>query len=256
MKMKTKSFIGFLFCLIILVLSYSVFAAPLGPQQILQATPQRRSSGLDTSGGTSIQGQAGNLTSVNISSLALTKRWQGYFGNVTGTITLDDTNGNTIYNWQLLNPQGEVYVANGSASGAVTWTNVFCFNYTNNKTNGPVVQRFNGTDLERTIGSNIYDRDSVNSTFNDTFTGTFTVGSTTITATSGCRQTTLFVSDAYQQTDFVEVLLTDNDSIIYTALLESDTTGFESAPVDFEAIVGENGDTVAATTYYFFVELA
>jgi len=45
--------------------------------------------------------------------------------------------------------------------------------------------------------------------------------------------------------------------VIYAALLEQDQTGFQggSSTLDFEMIVGENGDSTEATIYYFFVEL-
>lgn len=241
----------------LVLISYTAFAEPLGPSNFTLGSPDRRVTGIDTNSGTAVQAQAGNVTALNINSTRLTRRWQGYYGNITGTITLDDASNNTLFSWQLLSPQGEIYASNGSASGAVTWSNVFCFNYSNNKTDGQaIVQRFNGTDLERTLGANPTDSDSVNRTFNATYTGVFEVGTLTISSASSCRQTTLFVNDAYQTSRFVEVLLTDNDSIIYTALLEQDATGFSGSTLDFEMIVGENGDSAAATNYYFFVELS
>ena len=256
-KLKTLStIIGLIF---LILLSYAVFATPQGPGQVIVGTPQRRnSSGTDnTTGGFVVQAQAGNVTLLTINSTRITSRWQGYYGNITGTITLDDAFNNTIYNWLLVSPVGEIYASNGSASGAVTWSNIFCFNYTNNLSEGQNrVQRFNGTALESMIGASDGDRDNVNATFNATFTGSFQVGGTTISSTSGCRQATLFVSDNYQTSRFVEVLLSDNDSIVFTSLLEQDQTGFQGSPLDFEMIVGENGDLTAATNYYFFVELS
>ena len=106
------------------------------------------------------------------------------------------------------------------------------------------------------IGAKIGDKDSVNSTFNASFQGNLTVGTIALTNSSGCKQVTLFVNDAYQTSRFVEVLLTDNDSIIFTSLLEQDQTGFSGSTLDFEMIVGENGDVAGATNYYFFVELS
>ena len=257
--MKTKTLSAIVVLIALLTLSYEVFAAPQGAGQVIKGTPDRRSgAGLDNAtGGTIIQAQAGNVTSLIINSTRLTSRWQGYYGNITGTITLDDAFNNTLYNWQLASPQGEIYASNGSATGAVTWGNIFCFNYTNNLSNGNgMIQRFNGTALESMIGSTTGDRDNVNGTFNASFTGSFAVGATSISSTSGCKQTTLFVSDLYQTTKFVEVLLSDNDSIVFTSLLEQDQTGFSGSTLDFEMIVGENGDVTAATNYYFFVELS
>ena len=258
MKARTSSVI--VAVIVLTLLSYAVFAAPEGPGQLNKGSNERRGeAGTDNAtGGTIVQAQAGNVTALNINSTKITSRWQGYYGNVTGAITLDDAFNNTLYDWKLASPQGEIYASNGSASGAVTWANVFCFNYTNNLSAGQNrVQRFNGTALESMIGASVSDRDSVNGTFNATFTGSFQVGSTTISSTSGCSQVTLFINDAHQTTDFVEVLLSDNNSIIFTALLEQDVDGFQtgSATLDFELIVGENGDTTAAANYYFFVEL-
>jgi hypothetical protein len=39
-------------------------------------------------------------------------------------------------------------------------------------------------------------------------------------------------------------------------LLEQDATGFSGSTLDFQMIVGENGDTEEATNYYFYVELS
>ena len=258
MKARTLSTIVAVIGLVLL--SYAVFAVPEGPGQVTKGSNERRSgAGTDNAtAGTAVQAQAGNVTALNINSTRITSRWQGYYGNVTGAITLDDAGNNTLYDWQIASPQGEIYASNGSASGAVTWADIFCFNYTNNLTAGQNrVQRFNGTALESMIGASVSDRDSLNGTFNGTFTGSFSVGSTTISSTSGCRQVTLFVNDVYQTTDFVEVLLSDNNSIVFTALLEQDADGFQSgsATLDFELIVGENGDSTDAMNYYFFVEL-
>jgi hypothetical protein len=191
---------------------------------------------------------------LRINATRITSRWQGYYGNITGVITLDDAVNNTLYQWDLASPEGEIYAVN--SSNTPVWGDVFCFNFSNNKSAGqPIVQNFNGNDLENTLGMNPTDVDGVDETFNRTFTGSFKVGSKTIDSTSGCSVVALNVNDAYQEVNFEEVLLTDNESIVYTALLEQDATGFSGAPLDFQLIVGENGDTTEATNYYFYVEL-
>ncbi|HLG23435.1 MAG TPA: hypothetical protein VI564_00730 [Candidatus Nanoarchaeia archaeon] len=258
MKVKVKASRAIIYIALFIALNYLVFAAPTGPGTLTAFNSTRRTSGIDNeTGGVVVQAQAGNVTALNIVSTSLTDRWQGYYGNITGSITLDDAQSNSLYNWQLASPQGEIYASNGSESGAVTWANTFCFNYTNNLSEGQNrIQRFNGTTIESMIGASASDVDSLRSTFNGTFAGSFQVGSTTISGTSGCRQVTLFVNDAYQSTDFVEVLLTDNNSIIYTSLLEQDVTGFAGTALDFQMIVGENGDVTTPSNYYFFVELS
>ena len=52
---------------------------------------------------------AGNITELNIVGTTITQTWQGFVGNVSGTITLDDSENNTLINWSLGDPEGEVY---------------------------------------------------------------------------------------------------------------------------------------------------
>jgi hypothetical protein len=225
-------------------------ADPQGPTQITRGQSERAPS----SPPTQVQAEAGNVTSLQIIATKITSRWQGFYGNVTGNITLADSSSNAMYNWIETAPRGEIYAVNGSATPV--WDDVFCFNFTNNLSAGQnVVQRFNGTDLERTLGLNPTDADGVDETFNRTFTGSFQVAGNTISSTSGCRTVALNVNGGYQEQRFQEVLLTDNNSIIYTAIMENSETGFQGAPTDFQMIVGENGDTAAPTNYYFYVEL-
>ena len=123
----------------------------------------------------SIQAQAGNVTEVNIHGYSPTQSWQGYFGNITGTIQLADANDNVMYNWSLASPQGEIY---SSTSSSLDWTQIQCFNFTatgigsgntveleedwgNTSKNG-----MNLTELEAAYGIEWDDVDGVNETFN------------------------------------------------------------------------------------------
>ncbi|MBI3027273.1 hypothetical protein HYY70_04100 [Candidatus Woesearchaeota archaeon] len=74
---------------------------PVGPDTITIAGSGRRTN---NSGSLSLQAQAGNVTALVISSVRATQAWQGYYGNITGTIALDDANNNTLYDWSLPNP--------------------------------------------------------------------------------------------------------------------------------------------------------
>ena len=69
-------------------------AEPNIPSQVIEGTPERRI--VDSSAKT-VAAQAGNVTQLTITHIMITKRWQGYYGNVTGTITLDDADNNTMY---------------------------------------------------------------------------------------------------------------------------------------------------------------
>lgn len=239
-----------IFAAVALFLVSFASAQPQGPSSIERGSSER--SPQDAAA--LVQAEAGNVTSLQIIASKITSRWQGFYGNITGNITLGDSSNNMMYNWMETSPRGEIYAVNGSTTPV--WDEVFCFNFTNHLgPNQPIIQRFNGTDLENTLGLGPTDADGVDETFNRTFTGNFQVAGTTIDENSGCMTVALNVNGGYQEQQFQETLLTDNNSIIYTALIENSQTGFQGAPVDFQVIVGENGDTQEPTNYYLYVEL-
>ena len=257
----------------ILTLVYVVAQAtdPAGPASI---TIQNSSSFNATAyEPTQINALAGNITYLTIDAITQTQSWQGYYGQVSGNITLQDGNNNTFYSWTLTEPQGEIYASNGSA---VTWANIACVNYTNNGSDdGATNYNFNLTDLENMYGMDPADADGVNETFfesgqvtsaydsRDTSHPTVYVGTYTITSGS-CPATDTYESGAADGTEFNEILLTDNTSIIFTTLIESDianekndTTGYDGANHDFQMLVGEDGHDgdESTTPYFFYVEL-
>ncbi len=223
----------------------------------------------------SIPAIAGNVTELEISGTSITRSWQGYFGNVSGTITLDDANNHTLYNWSLASPEGEVYATNGTV---VSWTNIQCFNFTAAGTDVSDSAECNETlvggttslcgknltQLEEEFGIEWDDVDGVNETFNFTY-GTdthdlFYTGYNEFSA-GECTFTRLFGDSGQgENNEFEEVLLWDPDqnNTIFAALLEEDDVlGFDDTPKDFEMIVLENGhgtDT-ATTEYYFYIEI-
>lgn len=183
---------------------------------------------------------AGNVSEINIEGTSTTQSWQGYFGNVTGTIQLADSSDNVLYNWSLASPEGEIYASNSSS---ITWSSVDCFDVA---TNGA------GLEADYNIASD--DVDGVNETFNLNNHAAFFTNS--IEFTSGeCNNTQLFNNGGVGTFD--EVLLTDGTNTIFAALLEEDVVGFDGSPHDFQMIVLEDGHAtdVATTTYYFWVEL-
>ncbi|MBI3027276.1 hypothetical protein HYY70_04115 [Candidatus Woesearchaeota archaeon] len=123
----------------------------------------------------------------------------------------------------------------------------------------------NGSQIELNFGINATDRDGLNETFNDTYTDAtgFRVGSTTIDVADGCSLAHPYTSQAYDSSQWQELLLSDNSSIIFTALVRENANGFEAGSTDtydFQMLVLENGHVgqdgpAQLTNYYFFVEL-
>lgn len=204
-----------------------------------------------------VEALAGNVTALTIAAIGQTKTWQGYYGNITASITLDDANSNTFYNWSAAEPRGQVYA---TLNNSITWGNVGCYDFAS----GTFADE---STIETFYGIATDDVDGVAETFNQTDHPSFEVASRTM---SGCPTTYIFQNDAYQQQDFANVLLYDNSTAInqtgwiYTTLIENKTAGstndlvcYNNQECDFQILVNDDGhgtDT-QTTTYYFWVEI-
>lgn len=223
-----------------LLLAASVLAIPVPPTGLNIIETGTRT----ITGTSSIGAQGGNVTELRIDALSVTKTWQGYWGNITGNIHLDDANNNSFYVWgNATSLSGEIYA---SRSSSITWATVNCTNGTQRAAE------------ESYLGVSWADGDSVTNTFNKTSHPTFLVGLQTI-QNDTCFTTNAFVNGTAQTNHFYQILLSDNASnTIYTTLIENDQYAFNSRLADFELMVGENehdGNT-GPTTYYFFTELS
>ena len=108
-------------------LVYAIPTEPTGPQRITRISDSRYNT--SSWPPVQIQAEAGNVTRLEISSLTQTQTWQGYYGDIYGTITLDDAFNYTMYDWYMAEPQGEIY----AASAIITnWDTVHCLDYNNN----------------------------------------------------------------------------------------------------------------------------
>jgi hypothetical protein len=206
---------------------------------------------------------AGNITEVTITGSSTTQTWQGFYGNVSGTIELGDANNRTMYNWTLTSPEGEVYA---STNDILMWTNIQCFNFTASGTYGDEsgdggTTNLNGTNLailENTFGIGSTDADGVNETFSEkNHNGFYTAGKEF--SQNECQSMHVFTNSGPADGKFEEVLLYEpvTSGVVFASLLEKDLTGFDRAAHDFEMLVLENGHNgdVATTSYYFFVEV-
>jgi hypothetical protein len=250
---------------LILILLLVVFAAPFTYAQVLPTEPEgptaldiEDTSRRAPAGAATIQALAGNVTQLSITGNTVTQTWQAYYGNVSGTITLDDALNNTIYNWQLASPEGEIYASESPID--FTYDNIFCYDF--NMTDAGYSAFNTLAEYEALLGLESDDVDGIDETFTEgTNYNSFYVGSRHIDNSSVTCPTTQMYDQNEQQdpSKFQELLLYDNTSnkIIYTAVIEQDVLGFDNQYWDFEMIVGENGhdgDTTT-TTYYFYVEL-
>ncbi|MFH0978188.1 MAG: hypothetical protein V1837_02690 [Candidatus Woesearchaeota archaeon] len=233
-----------------LSLSAVVSADPTGPG-VLNAGPSQRSDAIGKDA-KQVAAEAGNVTELDIDANIITKTWQGYYGNISGVITLDDAQNKTMYNWIDANPQGEIFSTN---STSVSWADVFCFNMDPDLPN-----EGNLTTFESYIGVPGSAMDGINETFKTKDHSAFQIGSRTINADS-CWSVKTYVNDAVQaSSNFIEVMLVDNDSreAVFATILNNSVTGFDAKPHDFQMLVPvAGGHAIPATldTFYFYVEL-
>ena len=219
---------------------------------------------------------AGNVTELTITGFSTTRAWQGYFGNVSGTIQLADANDKVLYNWSLIRPSGEVFA---TVSSSVNWAKIQCFNLTAtgldispcNSTSfggGTCPSGMNAQDLETRYNIGPSDVDGVNETFS--LRGTHELGGgynhslfyvNNLQFSSGeCPSTHSFSSTGIVNGNFQQVLLYDpeRNNPVFAALIKKESVGgFNGEDNDFQMIVLEDGhgtDT-ETTTYYFYVEL-
>ena len=249
--MKQRILLAMALVLASAILLVSANTGPLGAESITEDRTETINSSNYIAD--SVEAIAGNLTQLSITGITQTKSWQGFFGNVSGTITLEDASGNRFYDWTAANPQGQVYA---TVNSTISWSTVAC---------APTLTDSTFTTNWHTFyGMNNNDYDSINATFNATSHPTIYVGSTTLT---GCPTAHTHVNGASQSDDFPSLLLTSDSAstLIFTAILESreagvrgSKTGFDGGLYDFQLLVAEDGSqgNTDTTTYFFYVEMS
>ena len=220
-----------LFVTIIALFAYASFAAAAPTGAACSAGSPQSWNG---SAICNVTTQGGNITEVNLTVDSQTLAWQGFFGEVSGNITLRDNSGDQMYSWPGAAVTGEVYA---SSSNSIDWTTV------TGVTLCTVDETLTGTGSDR-----------VNNTFtrNNSVSG-WSIG--TVAVTDAC-QTYTYVNNASQTTSFEEIILSATGATsIYATKINADTTGFDGLTHDYQLIVPET-TTSSTTTYYFYAELS
>jgi hypothetical protein len=195
------------------------------------------------------EANAGNVTYMTLYGYTITQSWQGYYGNISGTVMLADNNDNVLYNWSLADPEGEVYASENGTG--IDWGNIACFD----------LDADHNT-LETWFNISYDDVDGVNETFSDGNTHERFYTANTEFTPGQCAAAWLFNDTGFQGANtWEEVLLTDQSDtvqVIFTSLIEEHgATGFDGNNYDFQMIVLEDGHgtDVDYRDYYFYVEL-
>lgn len=226
--------------MIVLGLLYVGISSVFGVQGATTVTPgtTSRASFVNSSSAT-IPVEAGNVTELNITGNQVSTHWAGFYGEITGDITLSTSDGSVFYNWSGLGAlSGEVFA---STDNAVSWGGIGCAAAAEVAT------------IESALGIAATDSDSLGLTYTSINHPDFTVGGAPL---SGCNSTNAYVNTGLDPTAFYQILLTDAEGdAVYTTLINESLTGFNSAAHDFELLVGES-DNVGSTAMYFYLELS
>lgn len=215
-----------------------VIAAPDPGGAVL--TPGASSRGTDTDASSNPQNaQAGNVTQLNINQSRITQIWQGYYGNVSGQIVLENSGGDTFYDWSLAAITGEVYATRNTVDD---WSAINCTNSTH----------WEAEETELNIVGT--DTDGINETYDTVTHPTFDVGTKTIPL-DYCRATRPYNSAGAAGAWYNVLLNSNSTNTVYTVVLSEDSSAFDGSLADFELLVPTDKSSGLAT-YYFYVELA
>lgn len=245
MKEAKTGLLGLLLfvALFALLLFEVVNAAPVGPDTVVIESNTTKG----TQGAYNLNISGGRVAVVNLSATTQNPRWKAFIGRVTGSFTLDDAGGSSVYDWTLASVAGEVYATRNSSS--ITWNNLTCASATTLNT-------------ENTRLGHTSTADNLTATFNITSGAThdeFFVASRNISRNS-CPTLNTYVNNATQDSTFEEVALYEylGGNIVYATVLEQDAAGYDGRPYDFQMIVPEVGTPGwdGATAYYLYVELS
>lgn len=203
-------------------------------------TPTSSSRGTDAGSG-QLDAQGGNVTNVDIASTSITSKWAGFYGDITGVVSLENGGGAVFYNWTSASPTGQVYATRDSSP---TWGSIACASEANAGTEGDELNLNSGLD-------------NITNTFCETCGNhsAFSVGVTSFTADECSLRTNAYDNNGNQTTNWDQVLLYEGSNVVYSTIINQDTTGFDGSTYDFQLLVGENSSTSVLTTYYFYVEI-
>ena len=217
----------------------TAFADPAGTGTL---TPSASSRATEDSAG-QLNAQGGNVTNVDITASLVTGKWAGFYGNITGSITLENSGGAAFYNWTDASPTGEVFATRNSA--VPTWASIGCADATDIATEA--------AELALTVGA-----DNLTNTFCETCGNhsAFSVSSTDFTADQCTYRSNAFGSAGAQVVNWDQIMLDEGNNVLYTTIIDQDTAGFDGNNYDFQLLVAENSSTSVLTNYYFYVEIA
>lgn len=243
--LKEVFVVGVFSIISLILLMVAILAVPVGPSTLSSVSNSTKTA----TAAVMFNISGGFISVFNLTANVQDVRWKAFVGNATGSFTLADATGSTIYNWASAAITGRIYATRNSS--IVNWGSVSCSS-TANLTNESAAMVLNASTAPS---------DNLTMTFNLTpGNSPFFVGSVFIGANT-CP-TLLTYQNSVQQagtTFFQEVpLFTPPGNVIYeTPIQAPPVVGYNGQLYNFQMMVPENGTIGynSSTAYYLYVEL-
>ena len=232
---KKIGIIGTLLALMTLMAVMAVVPAVADPVNASSAVNSNTSYAPSDSAGSSAA-TGGNITQIDLSVSTSTSKWQGYYGNVSGGITLANSdNSKKMYAWTN-SIAGEVFATQDDNMNTSKWTG-----------------------LTNRTGANIDTNFSLGSA-SDNATNTFVNESSSITVAGtpygGIGNSSVMTYNSSNAPTWETIALANSTSpaeanYVFVGVINDDGEAYNGANADFQMIVPVSG----SPTYYFYVEL-
>ena len=220
---------------------------------IVSATPEGATMDENVSASTKVastvgtdNAQGGYITGLNATVEQSTAKWQGYCGNVTGSIVLEDSSGNEMFNWGWTAAKGgEVFATTASS---ITWATLYAVDTAERDHATGGINALWGWQTDQT--------DDADATFNNA-AGSVTVASTDISSTVATTADAILPTGQGWQTLVIadDDAVTARDDYIFVGLICNDKTGVFGSTADYQLIVPVTDTPGTTVPYYFYVEM-
>lgn len=202
-----------------------VQAAPQDAQSTAGSTGQYSTSAANT-----VSAEGGNVTQVNVSSDSSTGKWQGFWGNISGSLQLGDGSA-TFYDWSSVSFQA-VYASPGNS---ITWGSLTSLSG-------------NLTAKDTDYGFTSSDADSIN----NTMTGASCNAGTEIASADGVTPYNSSGSAGSWETCIAEDTSDLAGTVFGTNIISAGADAYNGDNVQYQLMVPVNG---ATQNYYFYLEI-
>ena len=241
MNMRT---IGIAVIVVALVAAFTgiVSAVPDGAAMAANVSASTRGAG--TAGQDDAQG--GYITGIDATVEQSTAKWQGYCGNVAGSIVLMDGNSHKMFDWGSSIAGGGTVLATTNASTPY-WAGVNAVDAT---------ERDDDTNGINALWLWDAGLDGAEDTFDNT-SGVVTVAGTPISNTVATTANKILPEgQGWQTLVIADGTIASKDDYIFVGKICENKDGVFGTDADYQLIVPVSDNPGATETYHFYVELA